>query len=145
MYQKRLQKKRILPLLQNLLWSPKKETPPPVAVTPSVVPEVKKQDTVIASSPSVTVVPKQIKDANKKTSIEQVIVPKKDTTQINTTAKTKPDTVKKTTVDTASASKNKDMSAKKKKKKRKTDVTEDIRQSTQQPNSADDDVVVPNN
>ncbi len=118
----------------------------PVVTTASVAPEIKKQDTIIASVP-VTVAPKQIKDTNKKPTTEQVITPKKeDTTQINNTTNTKPDTLKKTGVDTSSASKNKDTTTKKKKKKKKnSDVTEEIRQSTQQPNSADDDVVVPNN
>jgi len=123
----------------------KEEVKPPVIATTSIVPEVKKQDTIVATA-TVAGVPKQIKDSNKKPT-EQVVAPKKDTVQPNNTVSTKPDTIKKNTIaDTSSASKNKDGATKKKKKKKKnSDVTDDIRQSTQQPNSADDDVVVPNN
>ena len=116
----------------------KKETPLPV-ITPSVAVtnEVKKQDTIVAS------VPQPIKIKEKKSTPVQIIPIKKDSGQVSAVAKTKLDSVdKKTKPDTSSVI-NKDTQPKKKKKKRKSllDATEDIRQS--QPNSADDDVVIP--
>jgi hypothetical protein len=119
----------------------KKETPPP-ANTSSIVtiPEAKKQDTIIA-----TITP-PIKNKEKKSPADQTKPFKKDTTQVSKIEKTKLDSLdKKSKQDTSSVSKNKDTSPKKKKKKRKNtlDATDDIRKS--QPNSADDDVVVPDN
>jgi hypothetical protein len=118
----------------------KQETPPPVnTASIASTPDVKKQDTIIA-----TIAP-TVKNKEKK-STEQAKTVKKDTTQINKTEKTKLDTVeKKNKVDTASVSKSKDTLLKKKKKKRKNtlDATDDIRKS--QPNSADDDVIIPDN
>ena len=119
----------------------KKETPKPVN-TASIVaaPEVKKQDTILP------VAVQSVKIKEKKSSTEQIKTVKKDTTQISKAEKTKLDTLeKKNKADTSSISKNKDPLIKKKKKKRKNtlDATDDIRKS--QPNSADDDVIVPDN
>jgi hypothetical protein len=137
----------VKPKVEPKLEVKKEEIKPPIVTTASVATEVTKKDSIVPTA-TIAVVPKQIKDSNKKPTTEQVIFPKKeDTTQAANIVKTKPDTIKKTTVaDTSSASKNKDGTTKKKKKKKKSsDVTDEIRQSTQQPNSADDDVVVPNN
>jgi hypothetical protein len=115
-----------------------------VANTPTVAvkAEIKKQVT------PVTPVPQKIKNTVKTSVPEPVAVPKKDTTPI-TTLVTIPvaDTVGKKSKADMAAGKEKENTAKKKKKKRKNslDVTDDIRQSTQKPNSADDDVVVPDN
>ena len=112
----------------------KKETLPPVnTLSIAATAEVKKQDTIFP----VALQPVKIKE--KKSTGEQIKSVKK-----NKIEKTKLDSLdKKSKQDTSSISKNKDTSPKKKKKKRKNslDATDDIRQS--QPNSADDDVIIP--
>ena len=122
----------------------KEEVKPPVVTTASVAPEIKKKDSIVetpvVASHSISITAKEVKDTDKKSPKDQVVIAKKDDESSSAkSTHTKPDSVKKTPVDTAAVAK------KKKKKKKASDVTEEIRQSTQQPNSSDDDVVVPNN
>ena len=112
--------------------------------TVSVETETKKQVTSLTP-----VVPQKIKNTVKATVPEPIVVPKKDSTPVSSPVRTPvADTIeKKSKTDTAGTSKEKDGSTKKKKKRRKNalDATDDIRKSTQKPNSADDDVIVPDN
>jgi hypothetical protein len=122
----------------------KEAAPPPVVNTNTTVVNaaVKQQEVV-----TIPVVAQPTKVKEKKIIPTQAVAVKKDSGQVSNVEKIKPDTsaVKKNKPDTIAAgvSKNKDAQPKKKKKKRKNalDATEDIRES--QPNSADDDVVVP--
>ncbi len=127
------------PIIQPKIETPKPEVKPKVVVADTIT-KYPKKDTVITE----VEVPK-IKNI-KTLSTQKNSSFKKDTLVSRTIIKTQPDSVKKRNkTDTTSLSKNRDTSSKKKKKKRKNslDATEDIRQSA--PNSADDDVVVPNN
>jgi len=119
----------------------KKEVASPVVNTntTAVKTEVKTQE--VATTP----ITQPIRVKEKKTTPTQAVVAKKDSGQVSNVEKAKVDTVveRKNKPDTTSVSKSKDTQPKKKKKKRKNtlDATEDIRDS--QPNSADDDVVIP--
>lgn len=122
-----------------------KITPQPVVTQSIATTEEKKKDTIISTTTTVATPPQPIKVKEKKmVAMPAVTTTKKDSDQTSTVAKTKLDTAeKKTKVDTASVNKNKDISTKKKKKKRKNslDATDDIRQS--QPNTDEDNVVIP--
>jgi hypothetical protein len=119
----------------------KKEVPPPV-ITPSVTinTEEKKKDTVIATVAQ----PIKVKEKKIVSPPVQVTPVKKDSTQAVVVAKATIDSLsKKNKPDTAAINKNNQAKKKKKKRKNSLDATEDIRQS--QPNSAEDEVIIPDN
>ena len=121
---------------------PKQEVKPAVVAVDTIKTETPKKDTVM---PTVDI-PQKTKNIVKSNQPQKINALKKDTTSAITINPTQVDSVKKKNrVDTTSSSnRNKNTPTKKKKKRRNSlDATEDIRQS--EPNSADDDVIVPNN
>jgi len=118
---------------------PKQEAAPAVVKADTIKAEVPKHDTVMPvvtqkTKTALKTYPPQVKNA----------APKKDTSSVTAINPAQVDSVKKKAkADTASANKNQQVKKKKKKRKNSLDATEDIRQS--EPNSSDDDVVIPNN
>ena len=120
---------------------PKQEIKHAVVAVDTIKTETSKKNTVMPT----VVVPQKIKTSTKTTPTQRSNNQKKDTNSVSKINPIQVDSIKKKNrLDTISISRNKSTPTKKKKKRRNSlDATEDIRQSV--PNSADDDVVVPNN
>ncbi|MEO8762626.1 MAG: hypothetical protein ABI388_13275 [Bacteroidia bacterium] len=119
---------------------PTQEIKPAVVAVDTIKAEIAKRDTVIEVSSQ------KVKSVAKTISTQKNNNSKRDTNRVAKINSIQVDSVsKKNNGDTTATTKNRDTTTKKKKKKRKNslDATDDIRQST--PNSADEDVVVPNN
>ena len=121
-------------------------TPQPVATTPSVAvnntppPVVNnvavKQDSIVAVNKTT--------DSAKHQNVSKQAVPVVAGPPIDSSTSSKPVSVTKATkVDTASHRSSDPPVKKKKKKRRRSNNIDDLKESTLQPNSADDDVVVP--
>jgi hypothetical protein len=125
---------------------PQPETKEPVKAEAPLIKDsiknvVNRQDTIFPAA-----IPQKIKTPVKTPVQQKMLTSKKDTVSVNNVKPVQVDSAKKKNkADTTATPKNKDIPSKKKKKKHKNplDATEDIRQSA--PNSADDDVIVPNN
>ncbi len=113
-----------------------------VAVINIVPPPV--VNNIIAKSDTVIVAENKVNDSAKKQNIKQAGPVIADPPTDSATLKKNENSIKTNKVDTASQKTNEPVKKKKKKRRKRSDAyIEDVKESSLQPNSADDDVVVP--